>query len=309
LNQPSEIVLGNSWPRNRAGKKDVKHLERLKRVNGTTFVNYNQSNGEWTFTVPHFSSYGLDYDNDYSDGEDDSSDLSDVPDTPAEQQHRSSQMTSTPQEDSFASPTQSQSSPDDTFDFKKGLRRASVPGGFSDDVVYEDEEMQDSHVESFLGHRSVGSLDGQQDADYSEYSESELTEDQDMADPASGPIQTTEHVAAKEDVFKSPMKPKSILKASQVLKPSLGTPPKNQAVFDDDWANQLQRTISPKKQDREGLRKSQGNVLREQETHAANLSQSFGGRQLTTAMDLMESLFGETEKQQQPKRVAHGIEV
>jgi nuclear pore complex protein Nup98-Nup96 len=38
LNQPSEIVLGNSWPRNRAGKKDVKHLERLKRVGGTTFV-------------------------------------------------------------------------------------------------------------------------------------------------------------------------------------------------------------------------------------------------------------------------------
>jgi nuclear pore complex protein Nup98-Nup96 len=95
LNQPSEIVLGNSWPRNRAGKKDVKHLERLKRVAGTTFLKYNQATGEWTFTVPHFSSYGLDYD-DYSDDEDDgaSSELSDVPDTPIDQQHRSSQMTS-----------------------------------------------------------------------------------------------------------------------------------------------------------------------------------------------------------------------
>jgi nuclear pore complex protein Nup98-Nup96 len=297
LNQPSEIVLGNSWPRNRAGKKDVKHLERLKRVAGTTFINYNQSTGEWTFSVPHFSSYGLDYENDYSDDEDESSDLSDVPDTPAQQQHRSSQATSTPQDDSFDSPAQSQSSPDDTFDFKKGMRgRASVPGGFGDETVYEeDEEMEDTRGESFLGRRSVGSLDGQQDADYSEESESELVHEQSMADSVSGPIHTTEQSTAKDDPFKGSLKPKSILKASQFLQPSTGTPSKGQPVFDDDWANQLQRTISPKKQDRRVLRESQGNVLREHEAQPTKLSQSFGGRQMTTAMDLMDSLFGETE--------------
>jgi nuclear pore complex protein Nup98-Nup96 len=313
LNQPSEIVLGNSWPRNRAGKKDVKHLERLKRVAGTTFIGYNQATGEWTFSVPHFSSYGLDYD-DYSDEEDDdaSSDLSDVPDTPAEQQHRSSQMTSTPQDDSFVSPTQSQSSPDDTFDFKKGMRsgRASVPGGFGDDSAYMDEEeMEDNRGESFLGRRSVGSLDGQQDADYSEESELELARDQNMVDSVSGPIRTTEQDTAKEDPFRSTLKPKSILKASQFMKPGTGTPSKAQPVFDDDWANQLQRTISPKKQDRYALRESQGNVLREHESQPTNFSQSFGARQMTTAMDLMDSLFGETEKQQFPKRGGHGIEV
>jgi nuclear pore complex protein Nup98-Nup96 len=312
LNQPSEIVLGNSWPRNRAGKKDVKHLERLKRVAGTTFIKYNQTTGEWTFTVPHFSSYGLDYD-DYSDEEDEdaSSDLSDVPDTPVEQRHRSSQMTSTPQDDSFVSP-QSQSSPDDTFDFKKGLRggRASVPGGFGDETAYvDDEEMEDNRGESFLGQRSVGSLDGQQDADYSEESESELAHDQSMADSVSGPVRTTEQDAAKEDPFRSTLKPKSILKASQFMKPGTGTPSKAQPVFDDDWANQLQRTISPKKQDRFALRESQGNVLREHEAQPTKLSQSFGARQMTTAMDLMDSLFGETEKQQFPKRGGHGIEV
>ncbi|KAH7383192.1 nuclear protein 96-domain-containing protein [Pyrenochaeta sp. MPI-SDFR-AT-0127] len=309
LNQPSEIVLGNSWPRNRAGKKDVKHLERLKRVNGTTFIKYNQANGEWTFTVPHFSSYGLDYENDYSDEEDEDSDLSDVPDTPAQPQHRSSQMTSTPQEDSFVSPTQSQSSPDDTFDFKKGMRsRASVPGGFGDEVAYEDDEMV-SHGESFLGQRSVGSLDGQHDTDYSEESESELVQDQDMADSASGPVQTTEQAPAKEDPFRDTLKPKSILKASQVLRSGMGTPSKARPVFDDDWANQLQRTISPKKQDRQALRESQGNVLRENDANPNILSQSFGARPLTTAMDLMDSLFGETEKQKLPKRIGHGIEL
>jgi nuclear pore complex protein Nup98-Nup96 len=311
LNQPSEIVLGNSWPRNRAGKKDVKHLERLKRVQGTTFVKYNQSTGEWTFTVPHFSSYGLDYENDYSDEEEESSFLSDVPDTPAQQQHRSSQMTSTPQEDSFVSPTQSQSSPDDTFDFKKGMReRASVPGGFGDESMYEeDERMEFTRGESFLGQRSVGSLDGQQDADYFEESESELADDQDMADSVSGPIRTTEQSAAKEDPFRDTLKPKSILKAGQVLRPAMGTPSKGQLVFDDDWANQLQRTISPKKQDRQALRESQGNVLREHDAQPTKMSQSIGGRHMTTAMDLMDSLFGEMEKQKFPKRVVHGIEV
>ncbi len=308
LNQPSEIVLGNSWPRNRAGKKDVKHLERLKRVAGTTFVKYNQANGDWTFTVPHFSSYGLDYENDYSDDEDDSSELSDVPDTPSQTELRISQMTSTPQQDSFASPEQSQSSPDDTFDFKKGMRsRASVPGGFGDESIYEDDqEMEESRDQSFLGQRSVGSLDGQHD-DYE--SESELAQDQSMADSVSGPIQTTEQPHAKDDPFKSALKPKSILKVSQMLRPGMGGTPSKHPVFDDDWANQLQRTISPKKQDRHALRESQGNVLREAEANPTKLSQSFAGRQPTTAMDLMDSLFGETEKQKVSKRGPHGIEV
>jgi nuclear pore complex protein Nup98-Nup96 len=313
LNQPSEITLGNSWPRNRAGKKDVKHLERLKRVGGTTFVKYNQTTGEWTFIVPHFSSYGLDYDEDYSDDEDElSSELSPVPDTPAQSQLRSSHLSNTPQEDSFVSPAQSQSSPDDTFDFKKGMRsRASVPGGFGDEVAYEeDEEMNDTHGESFLGHRSVGSLDGHHDDDYSE-GELGLARDQNMTESASSPAQTTEQVPVQEpDHFRGSLKPKSILKASQVLRPGLGTPSKHhQALFDDDWANQLQRTISPKKQDRQALRESQGHVLREHQSNVANLSHSVGGRNLTTAMDLMESLFGETEKQKLPKRVSHGIEV
>lgn len=323
LNRPSEITLGQSWPRNRAGKKDLKHLERLKRVEGTTFLKYNQATGEWTFTVPHFSTYKLDYD-DYSDeeGEDDfedeeSSELSPVPDTPAQSQLRSSQMTSTPQDDeSFASPTQS--SPDDTFDFKKGMRaRAAVPGGFGDEVAYEeDQEMDDARDVSFLGQRSVGSLDGHRDNDHME-GESELAHDQDMTDSASSPIQTTEQTAVKDiDLFKGSLKPKSILKASQVLKPGNGTPSKvHHQTFDDDWANQLQRTISPKKQDRYTLRESQGHALREQSGNVPSFAQPSNTREMMTAMDLMDSLFGQTESQKQkhthqaPKRMGHGIEV
>lgn len=313
LNHPSRVTLLNSWPRNKAGKKDAKHLERLKRVAGTTFESYSASNGGWIFTVPHFSSYGLDYENDYSDDEEDeSSELSPVPDTPAHTLLNTSQMTSTPQQDSLVSPDGS--SPDDTFDFKRGMRpRASVPGGFSDPAGYDEyDDEDDSRDESFLGERSVGSLDGQQEADYYE-SESELDQDQSMADSVSRPIHTTEPAAATEsDPFRSTLKaPKSILKASQVFKPNFGTPSKGQAVFDDDWADQLQRTISPRKQDRTALRESQGHTLREHERSPTFATQSINARPFATHMDLMNSLFGETEKYQDSlsKRQGQGIEV
>lgn len=316
LNHPSRVTLLNSWPRNKAGKKDVKHLERLKRVAGTTFESYNAANGGWIFTVPHFSSYGLDYENDYSDeDEEGSSELSPVPDTPAQTLLNTSQMTSTPQQDSLVSPDES--SPDDTFDFKRGMRaRASVPGGFGDEAAYEEDDDEDdeddSRGESFLGDRSVGSLDGQQEADYYE-SESELDQDQSMADSVSGPIHTTEQAAATEsDPFRSTLKaPKSILKASQVFKPSFGTPSKSQAVFDDDWANQLQRTISPRKQDRTALRESQGHALREHDRSPTQAAQLANARPFATHMDLMNSLFGETENHRESltKRQGNGIEV
>ena len=313
LNHPSRVTLLNSWPRNKAGKKDAKHLERLKRVAGTTFESYNAANGGWAFTVPHFSSYGLDYENDYSEDEDDeSSELSPVPDTPAQTLLNTSQMTSTPQQDSLVSPDGS--SPDDTFDFKRGMRaRASVPGGFGDEAAYEEyDDEDDSRDESFLGERSVGSLDGQQEAEYYE-SESELDQDQSMADSVSRPIHTTEQAAATEsDPFKSTLKPpKSILKASQVFKPSFGTPSKGQTVFDDDWANQLQRTISPRKQDRTALRESQGHALREHDKSPILAAQSINPRPFATHMDLMNSLFGETETHRESlsKRQGHGIEV
>ncbi|KAL5375060.1 hypothetical protein DPSP01_011475 [Paraphaeosphaeria sporulosa] len=310
LNQPSRITMGNSWPRgtNRgSGKQPTKHIERLKRVTGTTFENYDNETGEWVFGVPHFSSYGFEYDQ----PEDlESSELSPVPETPA--RFGSSQMTSTPQD---SVPSATQSSPDDTFDFKRGLlKRTNVPGQFDDDAAYEvedDEEMEETG-ESFLGDRSVGSLDGQNE--YLEGSESESVEDQDMADSVSGPIRTTEQdIARQADPFKDSVKPKSILKASHLFRPSSDTPSKGPAVFDDDWANALQRTISPRKQDRRALRESQGNALRERGNNTASLAQSLGVRNTKATMsrmELMDSLFGKTSAQQvsSSKRVERGIQ-
>ncbi|KAJ4295238.1 hypothetical protein N0V90_007249 [Kalmusia sp. IMI 367209] len=309
LNHPSRITMGNSWPRgaNRQTKASQKHVERLRRVTGTEFEEYRMETGEWIFKVPHFSSYGFDYD-DPDDQE--SSELSPVPETPA--QLGNSQMSNTPQDDSIASA--SQSSPDDTFDFKRGMRkRANVPGQFGDEAAYEeDEEMGHTQGESFLGERSVGSLDGQHD--YIEASESDSVDDQDMANSVSGPARTTEQDVAKQpNPFKDSVKPKSILKASQVLRPTMGTPSKGPTVFDDDWANALQRTISPRKQDRLALRESQGDALRERGNNTTNLAQSFGAGNMKTTMsrmDLMDSLFGETDRRKDSttKRFGRGIQ-
>lgn len=305
LNVPSRISLANSWPRNRAGKKDQKHLERLRRVHGTNFETYHPETGEWIFTVPHFSTYALDYNDAELYDDDDESDLSDAPETPA--QYRSG---GTPQDIDSGSPTQS--SPDDTFDFKnkslnRSVKRASVPGGFGNQVAYEeDESMETCDEQSFLGERSVGSLDGQYDDEYTEESESESVEDQDMAGPVSAPSHTTEPPATVSSM------PKSILKQSTIFQSNLGTPSKGRMEFDDDWASQLQRTISPKKQDRRALREYQDEAIREQDI---NLNMpKFGqstNNSIFTRAGLMESLFGETEtrKESMATKAPTGIEV
>ena len=133
---------------------------------------------------------------------------------------------------------------------------------------------------------------------------SRSVEDQDMAGPVSAPVHTTE----QQPTAISHM-PKSILKNS-VLLPRLGTPSKAAMVFDDDWANQLQRTISPKKKDRHALRETHGNVLREQDENI-KFGRSTHGQEVFTRFELMDSLFGDgnTGKSSVDKRKENGFEV
>ncbi|KAF2739627.1 hypothetical protein EJ04DRAFT_508511 [Polyplosphaeria fusca] len=321
INMPSRVILENSWPRktktesklNIGGIKLSKHQERLRRVHGTQFEAYEPETGIWKFTVPHFSSYGLNYDDfHYNDDDLATSELSAAPDTPDVAMSANGRQTyESPQDDeSIASPVQS--SPDDTFDFKKGKRKlAAIPGEYDDNGIYDEEvdDSLDNNGESFLGQRSVGSLDGHA-MDY-QGSESESVEDEDMADPISGPVRTTELPAAKgSDSFKDSIKPKSILKPTQFLRPT-GTPSKAQLVFDDDWANQLQRTISPKKQDRPTFKEAEDNVLQERDGNTAHLAHSFNGSVIATRMDLMESLFGKSSKETESmkKRTGYGIKL
>jgi len=73
LNVPSTLRIENSWPRGRdktvpspitSGPLYEKHVERLRRINTTEFVTYEKDTGVWIFKVPHFTTYGFDYEDD-----------------------------------------------------------------------------------------------------------------------------------------------------------------------------------------------------------------------------------------------------
>jgi nuclear pore complex protein Nup98-Nup96 len=296
--------LENSWPRSAAGllpvheKKGLrydKHIKRLKRVNDTNFVDYNDKTGEWTFSVEHFTTYGFPEDDDESMMED--SVLEDIvneaPGTPTPSKHSRAIVThvSPPFTSDSSLPSPPESSPDDTFDFKKGPRK-HLPGQFSDEdlgdanMAEEEEEEITDTAQSFLGERSVGSLE---DDDMSQASESGTVEDQEMAGSFPKPAHTTEQSTASHTVNGEALKPKSILKASQTV--NLGTPLKTgQLLFGADWTEQLQRTVSPKKQDRAALRANQptASALLEAEPTRKAVPND---KPFTNSIDLINELF------------------
>ena len=78
------------------------------------------------------------------------------------------------------------------------------------------------------------------------------------------------------------------------------TPGKTAFNVSGDWAEELQRTISPMKQDREALRKTQAFVGEdleddEEQTPTAKLSVKGKGSSMATHMDLMDSLWGQEQ--------------
>ncbi|TID15231.1 hypothetical protein E6O75_ATG08484 [Venturia nashicola] len=309
LNVPSVITLANSWPRAAAGilpvheKKGLryeKHIKRLQRVTDTTFVGYEAQTGEWTFSVEHFTTYGFPEEDDDDSMMDDSI-LDDIPNeapgtpTPSNFTSKTNLSHVSPPFTSDSSlPSPPESSPDDTFDFKKGPRK-HLPGQFSDqdlgdvNMREEDEDDDDDNTDtaqSFLEERSVGSLE---DGDMSQASELDTVEDQDMAGSFPQPGHTTEQSAASHNMNGETLKPKSILKASQTV--NIGTPLKTgPLLFGADWAEQLQRTVSPKKQDRAALRANQPTVsamMKLEPTRKVAINE----KPFTTSIDLINELF------------------
>lgn len=312
MNVQSLITLENSWPRAQAGKNDKggsrfqRHMERLKKVEGTDFVSYDPHTGKWQFRVYHYTTYGLDYDDD----EDDSM-LTDPPTdlqspTPMARHAPAplSALSRVPQEESTIV-SLPESSPDDTFEFKRGLiRRTNVPGSFDDEDAYDDDYMEDGQddtinsTQSFLDERSVGPYeDGSDMDDVASYrSGSDSEPEHTMAGSFPIPDLTTEQTPAKNNVFDASGMPKSILKASRT---GFGTPTKGAFDFEGDWATQLQRTISPKKQDRQTLRENQNNALRQfdeknDETPKAPSFNQSTNKPFSNSIDLMNSLFGQS---------------
>jgi nuclear pore complex protein Nup98-Nup96 len=317
LNIPSILRIENSWPRGRdkkspspltSGPLFEKHIDRLRKVHNAEFIDYEIEKGTWVFKVPHYTTYGLDYDSDDDEGESlNQSTLSAGPDTPTPKAHTptnldntvaSEQMSTFSTDDSFLGSVAGVD--DDTFDFKK---RKLVPGAFGNQVM-ETMEYENSNSgedeESFLGEGSTGSTTEQEGDDVTESqqsgeSEVELDEDEEM--DMAGTFPSLHHTVERDDT-------KSTDSMNEHTQPSLkpwNTPPKARLDLSGDWAEQLQRTISPRKQDRDALREIQVNAFTDRSLHDDAAREAVADTQqkgFTTSIDLMNSLFQQPRKQQ-----------
>jgi len=326
LNVPSTIKLENSWPRGKdkrnpshekAGPRLQKHIERLSKVPDTEFKDYDKETGVWTFTVEHFTTYGLEYDDDETDGEAMSefgqSTLIAPPDTPTPQSRTSKAKA----DNSFSSTEMSgstESDPEDTFDFKK---KKILPGAFDNQAAFEeDADMEDDEQDSrsFLDERSVGSQsengveEPMDQDDHFQGQELVRIEDQGMA----GSYPQLDDTAEQDDDYSQEddsmavvaETPGAIMRARMRAMRTTGSPLKRKIKFDDnDWTEMLRQSVSPQKQDREQLKRmrdsmNNGAVLEDSEKDGAPASTMRArvvsdGHGFATSIDLMHSLFGE----------------
>ncbi|KKZ68018.1 hypothetical protein EMCG_06360 [[Emmonsia] crescens] len=325
LNVPSTLRIENSWPRGRdkkalspmtSGPAFERHVDRLKRVTNTEFIDYEKLTGTWVFKVPHFTTYGLDYEDDDDDEEGENFDQSTLsappPDTPTP-----NAQTQTPTQSSFAhSELNSTISldesfmddsttgmEDDTFEFKK---RKLVPGAFlgqggNDGRMEElamDTDEEEQEQESFLDDRSsasrseTGSLEQTNSEDGTE-SESEFEDDKEMDVTMVGSFPPPIH-SIEQTIHSSPFKHTTTF---QRPAQQHGTPSRAHLNLGGNWAEQLQRTISPRKQNRQALREIQGNVFADKNdedggsTPTKSTKPTREAASFATSIDLMNSLF------------------
>ncbi len=321
LNVPSTIYLENSWPRQKdrrtsshekSGPRFQKHVDRLRKVTGTEFVRYEKDTGTWVFKVPHFTTYALDYDDTASEGDTlHTSRLSEPPDTPTPQSRtpKNGYMTTpvaSAQGSSFLSEEQSNtsSSPDDTFEFRT---KKVIPGNFEDTAAFEDDlDMEEVTYqdETFLDERLPASPSDSGEDEPSDIKNaaddvqdrSLIVHDEDLEMAGSFPHPDGEDL----DVFNVPGNPRSIMKSPHQESVGFDTLGKLRFHGSDEWAEQLQGTISPRKQDRQALRDSQAYVMKDrglihEGTPKANTAVNGAGQVLVTSIDLMNSLFGQDQ--------------
>ncbi|KAI9151665.1 Nucleoporin NUP145 [Paramyrothecium foliicola] len=251
LNVPARISLEHSWPRNSRDKRITsdpkrlaKHVDRLKQIPDTTFEDYDKDTGIWTFSVEHFTTYGLDdSDSDSDDGDVEMDQPTATPRHADPQEVISNASSNSPMED-------------DTFDFKQ---RRGLPGGFDDpEDVYETAAV---NSQSFLGissadsapndvHLSLEVEAGDMGAEY------ELSDDEDMATSPVGQHLAAEHeeLSPEDEQEAKRGTPGGVLRARmRAMKDSVG-PVRLEVADGDDWMEMLRKTVSPVKRDRQLLR-------------------------------------------------------
>ena len=304
LNVPARVYMHNSYPRgwnkdrvrkhNMSAMRVQKQRDLLQRVPDTRFIDWKPENGTWIFEVDHWTTYGFEEDDEDVDDTMDESQLSVLSQTPQPPTGQTERFSGTSPQDSsmFGDEPYMQGSPEDTFEFRK---RSYVPGAFGNEAVFEeeDEEMEQqkeaSDIGSFLDERSVDESEEEIDEPSELQEESSVMEDttasvdMDMAGSFPQPTEQDNTIA----LFDQSINRRSAL--------GLGSPLKPEIKLGTDWADQLQRSISPRKQDRQALRESQGAALRNKIDLMPTPKAKQTGGAIHTSMDLMNSLWGQEQ--------------
>lgn len=318
LNVPSTLTLENCWPRmpdkihrsfETSGPRFDAHLRRLKNVKNSKFVRYNKDTGEWVFTVPHYTTYQLDYNDEPSNLE--ASVLSTPPYTPTPVSRTLRGALPQVTKSLLSSDLAAQQSPQSDMDVEEAQPKSgtTLPGAYDNEVLFDEDvamsDEKDSNDSTLSAEeRSIRrSQENGHDGSTKRDTGSVVVGNQEQ--PAAGTFANPSHAEIRGGgdllLFNSVAGPKSILKGSQQQsRIGFGTPFKAKFDIENDWAEQLQRTVSPRKQDRQALRERQATVLNEQnENHdivpTQNLPTNGTTGGFTTSIDLMKSLFGQVE--------------
>ncbi|GAW14273.1 hypothetical protein ANO14919_036740 [Xylariales sp. No.14919] len=288
LNVPALINLENAWPRaSKTGKPTsiTKHVQRLEKIPDTKFEKYNADTGEWTFSVEHFTTYGLD------DSEDEEEVVAPEPSTGVLHNAEVASLISSDQDESP----------------NRATKYAPPPGAFEPkEYDYESDESEAAEANaprlSFLANRSAGSTSHglvrlDQDAIDDEYAMSEVNDD---ASNHLGHHLAAEHDEDSFDGSQSDLAhetPAGIMRARMRAIKSSSTPLKVQVAAGDDWMDMLSKSISPQKRDRallksiheaDNYRSTRDNDGKASPTKKRIVPDTKG---FATSIDLMNSLF------------------
>ena len=277
LNVPARITLYNSWPKTRPGRLKAsrsssqsveQHVKHLRNVKDTSFISYDPDMGQWVFEVQHFTTYGLDYDED----EDESMAVDEQEDITSQFQESSGNSALNGQNSPIAhedrSSYSSQShSVDDTFDFMKGKRQSHLPGRFDD--VGMDFEVVGNPVDDLQSSVDLELQD-------------EIQQEMEI-----GPDTTS---MLQEQRPETPEAEEPMYPALELEVPNF-TPRIDKVVLGANWTEQLMQTASPKKRDRRALRQQEDQLIPGLPPPEINIQKektaTFG-----STIDIMKSLFG-----------------
>lgn len=294
LNVPAVIALEHSYPRGglaTTGRRLERHIERLKTaIPDTKFESYEKETGVWTFSVEHFTTYGL---GDDDDDDDDEAELEPAPPVLSP---------------SIAKDSTSPADPDDTFEFKRSRR--AVPGAFDDAAMSDNEED---------AVQRQGTLSPEpQEAD-APLPSREWPEDESMADgPDEYQLEAFEQLSQQgsvedQDEFRlsrfaenDSQVPAGIMRARMRAIKKSAAPTKIEVAGGDDWTQILQASVrAPRTVDRATLRAlNESGAVWDMKDRGSPAPQKSApvpdGAGFATSIDLMKSLFEQAKGPTQP---------